>query len=245
MDVTMLKGILFDLGSTLIEFDNTDWGKLEQECLRNAYQLLSQDYRVPQWEQFAEEFLGRFHQDWLEADQTLREIRLADWVSHYLQENHVISQDGIGREFINLYYQPIARQISLIESAGEVLSHFKQEGLRIGLVSNSSFPSEFHLRELEEFGLKNYFDYVIFSHDYGFRKPHPGLFCEGLNNLCLSPEEVIFVGDRLREDVAGAQSVGMKAILKFKPGRDYSFRAVPDAVIHHLNELPKLVHQLS
>ena len=241
----MLKGIFFDLGSTLIEFDNTDWEKLERDCLSQGYQFISQNHKVPDWEEFAADFLTNFHQAWLEADQTLREIKLADWVSHYLQENHVISQDGIGREFINLYYQPIGRQISLIESAREVLSNFKQRGLRIGLVSNSSFPSEFHLRELDGFGLKNYFDYVIFSHDYGFRKPHPGLFCEALNNLSLSPEEVIFVGDRLREDVGGAQSVGMKAILKFKPGRDYSFRAVPDAVIHHLQELPKVVHQLS
>lgn len=241
----IFKGILFDLGSTLIEFDNTEWTELEQTCLRQGYQYLSQNHRVPGWEQFASEFLAKFHQAWLEADQTLIEIRFADWVSAYLEKNHVISQDGIGREFIDRYYQPIGRQISLIGKAAEVLAHFKNQGLKIGLVSNSSFPSEYHLRELELFGIKGYFDYMIFSHDFGYRKPYAGLFQEALTELELKPEQAVFVGDRLKEDVAGSQNVGMRAILRFKPGRDYSYRVAPDAVIHHLAELPRVVQGLS
>ena len=240
----MPQGILFDLGSTLIEFDNTDWAVLERECLRQAYDFVALGQQIPKWDHFAESFLDTFHQAWREADQTLKEIRLAEWVSRYLEKNHIRSQDGIGRAFIDRYYQPIRNQISLMEGAAEVLEEFKSKGLKIGLISNSSFPSEYHLEELELYGLKEYFDFMIFSHDFGFRQPPSGLFKEALRALSLNPEESVFVGDRLREDVAGAQRVGMKAILKFKAGRDYSYQAVPDAVIHHLSEIPKVVEKL-
>ncbi len=240
----MLKGILFDLGSTLIEFDNTDWVQLERECLRQAYDFVARSNRMPEWIEFADSFLNTFHQAWIEADQTLKEIKLAEWVSQYLEKNHVISQDGMGSAFIDQYYQPIRKQISLIDGAVEVLQEFKTKGYKIGLISNSSFPSEYHLAELQQYGLKEYFDFLIFSHDYGFRKPHSGLFKTALQALKLKPEESVFIGDRLREDVAGAKSVGMKGILKFKDGRDYSLPVVPDAVIHHLDELPKVVEKL-
>jgi|SRR3990172_439211 len=240
----MLKGILFDLGSTLIEFDNTEWSELEQNCLRSAYEYLSSRQKVPAWEEFAPQFFTKFHMAWLEADRTLKEIRFADWVSDYLQQNGMISQDGIGPEFLKRYYQPIADQISLIEGAPQILEEFKREGLKIGLVSNSSFPTEYHLRELELFGIKPYFDFMLFSHDFGYRKPFAGLFKLALAKLELKPEQTVFIGDRLREDIAGAQQVGMKAILRFKPGRDYSYKAIPDAVIHHLSEIPKAIQKL-
>jgi putative hydrolase of the HAD superfamily len=239
------KGILFDLGSTLIEFDNTDWEELERTCLRQGYNFLSEQHQLPEWEKFAEEFLRKFHLAWIEADVSLVEVRFADWVSHYLQSDHIISQDGIGRSFIEKYYQPIRRQISMLESAPEVLSEFKSHGLKIGLISNSSFPTEFHLQELAEYSLKEYFDHMIFSHDYGFRKPHPGLFQEALKALNLRPQEAVFVGDRLREDVGGAQASGMEAVLRFKSGRDYCYDIHPDGVIHSLSELPKIVEKLS
>jgi putative hydrolase of the HAD superfamily len=239
------KGILFDLGSTLIEFDNTDWVELERNSLRLGYDFLSGQYQLPEWDKFAEKFLSKFHLAWRDADVSLVEVRFADWVSNYLETNHIISQDGIGRDFIEKYYQPIRRQISMLEGAPEVLSWFKSQGLKIGLISNSSFPTEFHLEELEEYGLKKYFDHLIFSHDYGLRKPHPGMFQEALKVLELKPEDSVFVGDRLREDVGGAQGLGIKAILRYKTGRDYSYDIRPDGVVHSLTELPNTVEKLS
>jgi len=49
---------------------------------------------------------------------------------------------------------------------------------------------------------------------------------------------VIFVGDRLVEDIGGAQKAGIKAILKPKIGRDYSAPIIPDGRINDLRELP-------
>ena len=52
------KGILFDLGSTLIEFDNTEWDKLERACVQQGYEfLVKRGYKIPEWETFGKTFL--------------------------------------------------------------------------------------------------------------------------------------------------------------------------------------------
>ena len=54
------------------------------------------------------------------------------------------------------------------------------------------------------------------------------------------PTQVVFVGDRLHDDIWGAQQLGMKAVLRpnaFVPGYDVE----PDAVIDRLPELLDIV----
>ncbi len=239
------KGILFDLGSTLIEFDNTQWDKLESACVQKGYEFLAQrGYRLPDWESFGKIFLTEFHQAWEKAQESLIEVKLPEWVSNFLTRYGIASPDGLGMDFLKQYYQPISNQITLIEGAKEVLEHFKNRNLKIGLISNSSFPTEFHMQELKNYQINHFFEEILFSYDFGLRKPHPDLFKFLLNKLELKPQEAVFIGDRLVEDIGGAQKVGMKAILRFKKDRDYSAAVVPDYVINNLKELPEVIGRI-
>lgn len=240
-----LKGILFDLGSTLIEFDNTQWDKLESACVQKGYEFLAQrGYRLPDRDDFGKIFLTEFHSAWQKAQETLIEVKLPDWVSNFLIRYGIASPDGFGIEFLRHYYQPISNQITLIEGAKEVLEHFKDQNFKIGLISNSSFPTEFHMEELKSYQISHLFEEILFSYDFGLRKPHPDLFKYLLNKLELKPQETIFIGDRLVEDIGGAQKVGMKAILRYKKDRDYSAAVVPDYVINELKELPEVINKI-
>jgi FMN phosphatase YigB (HAD superfamily) len=122
--------------------------------------------------------------------------------------------------------------------------HFKEKGLKIGLVSNTIFPGKYHLRELKRFGLYPYLDAHFFSSDVGVRKPHPKIFRLVLEELKVDPSEAVFIGDRLKEDVGGAQDVGMKGILKYHQGRDYAVPVTPDAEVTDLKELPETISKL-
>jgi FMN phosphatase YigB (HAD superfamily) len=65
--------------------------------------------------------------------------------------------------------------------------------------------------------------------------------------MALRPEEVAFVGDFLRYDVAGAQGVGMKGIWKRVEGRPLEaddHTITPDAVITRIGELPAALNRL-
>ena len=52
---------------------------------------------------------------------------------------------------------------------------------------------------------------VRVSAEEGVAKPDPRLFALALDDLGLPPEEVLFVGDRREEDVAGARAAGLRA----------------------------------
>jgi putative hydrolase of the HAD superfamily len=135
--------------------------------------------------------------------------------------------------------------VTLIQDAVETLKYFKGEGYKLGLVSNTIFPDRFHLTELKRFKLFPYLDTIFFSSEVGYKKPHPQIFLQCLERLRIEPEESLFIGDKLIEDIGGAKNVGMKGILKYKEGRDYSASIVPDGIVQILSELPPLVRKMS
>jgi putative hydrolase of the HAD superfamily len=85
----------------------------------------------------------------------------------------------------------------------------RASGVKTGLISNSWGGSgvEYDPGLLEEL-----FDAVVISGDVGLHKPEPEIFLLGAERIGVAPEEVVFVDD-LRENCAGAEAVGMTAIL--------------------------------
>ena len=116
----------------------------------------------------------------------------------------------------------------------------------LGLITNASTPMWLRDTELEEVGLLHYFsDCRLSAVDVGYLKPHPAIFQHALDKLQLQPSEVVFVGDNPEADVSGAQSVGMKAVLRVvqKPGIITSRLFTPDARIDTFHELPAILDE--
>lgn len=88
-------------------------------------------------------------------------------------------------------------------------------------------------------GIADLFDAILISADLELRKPNPAIFHELLRRLGLEPGEVLFVGDTPREDVAGAQSVGMP-IAWIDHGRKIypPHLKPPDHILRGLSDLP-------
>ncbi len=231
------------MGSTLIEFENHGWDVLGKMGAASGYEYLrNTNVRLPEYGIF-EMMLSRKLEARLNVvKENLKEIRFEDVASSLFEELKVGTSDGKFTTFLREYYRPITQQATLIEGAVDILAGFKKSGVRLGLVSNTIFRGDFHREELKRFGLYPFLDAVLFSCEFGYRKPDPRIFKEGLKQLGIGAQEAVFIGDRLMEDVEGAQRAGMKAILKYKPGRDYS--AVPDGRVDNLDELPFVVEKL-
>jgi putative hydrolase of the HAD superfamily len=73
-------------------------------------------------------------------------------------------------------------------------------------------PAWILVRDLEEQGLAERMDAVVFSSDVGVRKPRREIFERALDELGVSAERALFVGDRLDADVRGAHEVGMRTV---------------------------------
>jgi putative hydrolase of the HAD superfamily len=242
---TKLKAVLFDMGSTLIEFENCTWDILGKRCSQRGYDFLKRkDHELPRFEEFSRALDEQFLKARSEVKESLNEFRVEKVARGLLGVLNITTSDGLCWGFLDSFYQPITEQLTLMEGALDVLKDFREIGLKIGLVSNTIFPMRYHLEELKRFGLYPYLDAHHFSSEVGVRKPHPDIFRKTLSELNVQASEAVFVGDRLVEDVGGAQKVGMLGILRHHENRDYSAPITPDARIDHLNDLPEAVLSL-
>ena len=94
-----------------------------------------------------------------------------------------------------------------------MLAELRRHELRIGLVSNGQ-------RDLDEFTRHHALDVdaVVGSKAHGRTKPHPSIFVAALQALEVAPDETAMVGDSYEDDIEGARSLGMRAILLDRDG---------------------------
>ena len=134
------------------------------------------------------------------------------------------------------------RHFTLYEDVSEVLRTLANDGIRVGLVSNShrclsTFQSHFALDGL--------IAATISSSEHGLMKPHPSIFAAALQRLDVEPADAIMVGDSIQHDVDGALRAGMRAALLHRDRaphpreRELLARGVP--TIRTLHALPELL----
>ena len=90
----------------------------------------------------------------------------------------------------------------------ELLDALRERGLKVGLVSNLFDPPQLMRELFAEIGLLDRLDAIAVSAEVGKRKPSPAIFEAALAQAGVAAGEAVMVGDRLREDVGGAQAVG-------------------------------------
>jgi putative hydrolase of the HAD superfamily len=124
--------------------------------------------------------------------------------------------------------------------AEKVLRGCRERGWRTGLLSNTHWPRALHERWLAEAGLLELLDARVYTSDLAHMKPHPEAFGALLSQLGVRADRAVFVGDRARDDVAGAQGAGLRAVhLTGRPVEPYD--VVPDAALPGLAGLLELL----
>jgi putative hydrolase of the HAD superfamily len=153
--------------------------------------------------------------------------------------------DDVIDHIVVLDHSAYSNSITLEPEVRSTLQTLKAEGHRMGLVSNLTLRSDLMRKDLQRWGLLDHLDATVFSSDVGVRKPDPRIFKEALRRIGAEPVETVFVGDRLYDDVSGAQAVGMRGVLtrQFRQEEDPAYR--PDAVIEHVKELPGVLKEMT
>ena len=138
------------------------------------------------------------------------------------------------------------RPIHLMPGVPEVLPRI---ALPLALWANTRVDAESDVRAwLERAGLNHLFRWVITSVDAGARKPAPEFFDHALSRCGLARENVLFVGNQLNTDVAGAAAVGIDTVWLSGPQHrsvdDCPSAAAPTYTIQTLHDLPSLLRQI-
>jgi FMN phosphatase YigB (HAD superfamily) len=116
-----------------------------------------------------------------------------------------------------------------------------RETHKLGVVSDIWSRSDLYLQEFERAGVRELFDVIVFSSDYGHLKPSRYLFTKAIEAFAVERAKIVFVGDSLRCDIAGAKAVGLSAIW-INADRETVEESVPspDLEIRDLRELLEL-----
>jgi HAD superfamily hydrolase (TIGR01549 family) len=86
-----------------------------------------------------------------------------------------------------------------------------QERYCLALISNYDHPPYIEMA-LDRLRLRPFFSQVIISSQVGLSKPDPRIFELALKKSKLKADEVIFVGDSLKDDIAGARAAGIRPV---------------------------------
>ena len=108
----------------------------------------------------------------------------------------------------------------------------------LGVVANLLSRKDLWLREFRHAGVLDLFAVTVFSSDGSSVKPSRNLFDQAVSALPVPRSEVVFVGDSLRCDIAGAAGAGLATVWIDRAGsgrRDGDPK--PDFVVRDLLEL--------
>lgn len=119
-------------------------------------------------------------------------------------------------------------QKKCLTKSAEVLAHLK---LPKGIISNFTG----NLTDiLKEQNLARHFEHVTESYYVGAAKPDPSIFLTALSRVKFAPEECLFIGDNVKNDIEPARELGIKTVL-FDPNNKNQNAA--DHTIAALEEL--------
>lgn len=132
-------------------------------------------------------------------------------VSSYLRSMSELK--NFSADEIRLLAQVFAtHEVGTISATHVKVLHQLHETHRLGIVSNIWSSSDLYLREFERVGIRNLFDIIIFSSDHSCIKPSPHIFAKAIEALDVDRSKIVFVGDSLKRDIAGAKAAGLSSV---------------------------------
>jgi putative hydrolase of the HAD superfamily len=243
-EVNVIRSVIFDLGGTLIDFgDAKDWRAMEERGAAALYRfLVERGHQLPEAD-LNDALWNGMRRGWDDAMSGRANACLSDIIAAALTRLGLALDEATLAQAARVYATGVEQGIVPLEGARELLSELKWRGLRLGLLSNTTWPGEFHRQELQAFGLIGFFDALAFSCELGAWKPNALAFHHVTRVLSVQPSEAVFVGDALEIDVLGAQRAGLRSVWISTNGHPAG-DVHPDAVIHRLAELPAVLDQL-
>ncbi len=123
-----------------------------------------------------------------------------------------------------------------------LLSSLREDGVRIGVLSNTMWPRAWHEEVFRRDGVLDLIDGAVYSSEIPWTKPHREAFGAAMRAVgATGPDRCVFVGDRPYDDIYGAQAAGMRAVLIPNSDVPPFDEAVPDAIIGSLAELHPII----
>lgn len=235
-----IKGILFDVNGTLTDIHTNEW---HDDVYRVISHVLSYQGVTLSADVVKDLFFRTMKAQKLASGERQAEFDVVDIFSQIILQHasavtRALPQDK--RAQLPLFLAEVHRAASRVrlQLYPGVLSTLQQLHGRYALAVVSDAQTAYAVPELNAVGLAAFFDPIIVSGDFGYRKPDVRLFQTALSRMGLAPPDVLFVGNDLYRDVHGPQKLGIKTVF-FQSGETMQDkgRATPDYIIYSFPEL--------
>ncbi len=232
-----IAGILFDLGDTLLDFGKVDVSSLFESGARRAFEYLdSLGHQLPSFTKYHRQQLWAIRWNFLKSRFTRREFNALETLGRLSNKTGQLSE-AQAVELAWRWYEPLSRCATVEDGLRETLQRFLDDGLSLGVVSNTFIPGPVLDRHLAAEGLLELLPVRVYSCDVRFRKPSREIFEIALKQTDLQAEETLFVGDSISADIQGANAVGMISVLK-DPRQRYTEKK--SGAAYHITRIAEL-----
>jgi putative hydrolase of the HAD superfamily len=226
-----ISAVIFDWGGTL-----TPWHTIDHEAL--WLEICARHFPAAQAARLAAAAHAAEAELWGLAEREQRSATLAE----------VFAQAGltVTAELLASYYELWDPHTITDPEVAPLLSWLRGRGIKVGVLSNTMWPREAHERVFVRDEVLDLIDGAVYSSEIPWVKPHPEAFRAAMTAIGVTdPGGCVFVGDRPYDDVHGAKSAGMRAVLVPNSTVPAFGGAAPDAVIGSLAELPRYLDEWS
>lgn len=221
-----MKALFLDFYGTLVQEDGEIIAdicrKIESAACRKPAD--SEEIGTYWWQQFS----AGFEREYGDSFRTQRELERTSMQATLAYYEADLDARQLTKPLLRYWEAP-----ALYEDAAAFIENVKGCGLPVCIVSNidrAALESA-----LTHHGLS--FEGMVTSEDVRAYKPRSEIFRKALSVMNAAPHEVLHMGDSLKNDVGGAQRLGIPAVWLNRSGRSLPQGICPEFTISRLTEL--------
>ena len=228
-----IEAVVFDWGGTLTAWHDIDF-HAESLALAEAVRHARHDERAAH--------AARLHAAgdvvWGRSRDEQRSSTIAD----------LFTEAGLDHDpdLLRAYYDFWEPHTLTDPEVGPLFGGLRERGIKVGVLSNTLWPRAWHRGFFERDGVLDLIDGDVYSSEIPYTKPAPEAFAAALAAVgATDASRCVYVGDRLFDDVWGAQNAGLRAIHvphSAIPAHQVGHtEGEPDAVVQRLAEVLDVV----
>ena len=230
-----VEAVVFDWGGTLTRWHDVDF---HAEALALAQAVV----RTPSVDDDAAVHAERLHRAgaavWGRSRDHQQSATIAD----------LFTEAGLDHDpdLLAAYYEFWEPHTETDPEVGPLLEALRADGVKVGVLSNTIWPRAWHEGFFERDGVRHLLDGDVYTSEIPWTKPSPKAFAAALEAVgATDPARCVYVGDRLYDDVWGAQNAGLRAIHvphSVIPQEQVGHsEGVPDAVVDRIADVLDVV----
>ena len=231
----MIKAVLFDLDGTLCDSD-TAWGIAQSETfqrLRKHYPYVSAETIIKAWATVHQRLFHRLDT----GKYSMAEVRDARFPCLFKELN--LSTDKTMEELSDFF---CSRYLTSLRLYDDVTVFEELLEYHVGIITNGAHDehTDSQRSKVRYLGLSDRIQSLTISGEIGVRKPKVEIFKVACERADVLPEEAMFVGDTIQNDIVGANRAGMTSVfINRKSERPIPKTAdeQPDYTISNLHEV--------